>query len=128
MMGVITNDHFLLGLGLATGPAIILIFAVYAFFKWGKAWKAYVAVAPDVGNVVCVEHMGLVKDIAFTASECRSIWLEIKDINSRQMTLREKLPQQYISRSDLKEIQDRLGNIDKKLDRYLELSVLKNHA
>lgn len=123
-MGVFTNDHFLLGLGLASGPAIIICFAVYAFFKWGKSWKSLL-LPPEICGTpsFCMQHAGLVRDTAFTIEECKSIWLEIKDINNRQMTLRQKLPEDYVSKHDLMSIQDRLKSIDSKIDRYMEMAM-----
>lgn len=71
----------------------------------------------------CMAHEGIVKDIGFVIDECKSIWLEIKDINKRQMDFRAKLPEQYVAKAELVNIQDRLKSIDGKLDRYIELSV-----
>lgn len=73
----------------------------------------------------CLQHIALAKDASFTIEECKSIWLEIKDINKRQMELRQRLPENYVSKNDLKEIQDKLKTIDDKLDRYLEFSINK---
>jgi hypothetical protein len=123
-MNVVNNDHFLLGLGLAAGPAIIIVFGVYAFFKWGKAWRSFMQTPEICGNPsFCLQHAGLIRDTSFTIDECKNIWLEIKDINNRQMTLRQKLPEDYVSKNDLSSIQDRLKSIDSKLDRYMELAV-----
>jgi len=129
MENIFANDHFLLGLGLASGPAIILLFGVYAFFKWGKSWRSFLQ-APDVcGNPsFCLQHAGLIRDTNFTIEECKSIWLEIKDINSRQMTLRQKLPEDYVSKHDLSSIQDRLKSIDSKLDRYMEFAMTSRYG
>lgn len=124
MWDVLTNDHFLLGVGLATGPAIIVCILIYLFFKYVK----------DVGKTVTSTdslmsmeggpyHSGFERDVSFLAEECKAIWLEIKEINQRQMSLRERLPRDYVSKDDLKSIQTRLGNIDQKLDRYYELGI-----
>lgn len=123
-MGVFSNDLFLLGLGLAVGPAIILIFGAYAFFKWGKSWRDFMQSPEICGSpTFCLDHTGLIRDTSFAIAECKSIWLEIKDINSRQMSLRQKLPEDYVSKSDLASIQDRLRSIDGKLDRYMEFAL-----
>lgn len=124
---VFSNDHFLLGVGLASGPAIILIFGAYAFFKWGKTWKGLI-IPCGSDHPQCVEHSGIVKDTAFVIMECKTIWTEIKDINVRQMSLRERLPRDYVSKDDLNEIKGRLKSIDQKLDRYFELSVTTKHS
>jgi len=75
------------------------------------------------GQRSCMAHEGVSKDIGFVVDECKSIWLEIKEVNKRQMELRSKLPEQYVAKSDLIIIQDRLKSIDGKLDRYMELAV-----
>lgn len=125
MWDVLTNDHFLLGVGLATGPAIIVCILIYLFFKYVKDVGKTVNTPTD--SLMSMEggpyHSGLERDVSFLAEECKAIWLEIKEINQRQMSLRERLPRDYVSKDDLKSIQDRLGNIDKKLDRYYELGV-----
>lgn len=70
----------------------------------------------------CVDYA---KDLAFAAKSCEELWREIKDINERQRTLREKLPVEYVSKADLINIQDRLKSIDSKLDRFVELNVYR---
>ena len=123
-MGIFSNDFFLLGLGLAVGPAMILIFGAYAFFKWGKSWRDFMQTPEVCGTpTFCLQHAGLIRDTSFTIEECKSIWLEIKDINSRQMTLRQKLPEDYVSKNDLTNIQIRLNSIDEKLGRYMEFAM-----
>jgi hypothetical protein len=80
----------------------------------------------------CTDHSlikerqdGVMIKIEFLVEECKSIWGEIKDINQRQIVLREKLPEQYINKGDLAGIKERLKSIDDKLDRYIELSIKK---
>lgn len=127
-MSVFSNDYFLLGLGLAVGPAIILIFGAYAFFKWGKSWRDFIQTPEVCGSpTFCLQHAGLIRDTSFTIEECKSIWLEIKDINARQMTLRQKLPEDYVSKHDLSIIQDRLKSIESKLDRYMEFAMTSRY-
>jgi len=75
------------------------------------------------GQKNCLVHEGVTRDIGFVIDECKSIWLEIKEVNKRQIVLREKLPEQYVAKADLISIQDRLRSIDGKLDRYMELAV-----
>lgn len=127
MLSVLTNDHFLLGVGLATGPAIIVCILIYLFFKYvkdvGKTMNHPTDSLMSMEGGCCPYHSGLVKDTTFTIEECKAIWLEIKEINQRQMSLRERLPRDFVSKEDLKNIQIRLGNIDLKLDRYYELGV-----
>lgn len=79
----------------------------------------------SIQTVQCIEHSGILKDVGFIIGECKTIWLEIKDINLRQMDLRSKLPEKYASKDDLRGIQDKLISIDTKLDRYLELNVVR---
>jgi hypothetical protein len=74
--------------------------------------------------VKCLISDGMAKDINFLVEECKSIWVEMKEVNKRQITLRERLPEQYVAKTDLIGIQDRLKSIDAKLDRYMELSIL----
>ena len=69
---------------------------------------------------------GILKDIAFLIDDCKIIWLEIKDINLRQISLREKLPNQYVAKGDLLGINERLKSIDDKLDRYMERTMKAN--
>jgi hypothetical protein len=76
--------------------------------------------------VKCIISDGMAKDINFLVEECKSIWVEMKEVNKRQIALREKLPEQYVAKSDLINIQDRLKSIDGKLDRYMELSVFNS--
>jgi hypothetical protein len=80
----------------------------------------------------CADHAmvkerqdGVLVKIDFLIAECKSVWGEIKDINQRQIALREKLPLQYINKDDLTGIKERLKSIDDKLDRYMELSLKK---
>ena len=75
----------------------------------------------------CTDHSlikerqdGVMIKIGFLIEECKLVWVEIKEINQRQIQLREKLPEQYINKSDLAGIKERLKSIDDKLDRYLE--------
>ena len=126
MKDVFFSDHFLLGLGLATGPAIIICFGIYVFFKWVKPWKdllKYPAPGMCGESAFCLAHAGLIRDSSFTIDECKSIWLEIKEVNHRQMSLRERLPKDYVSKDDLTGIQERLKSIDGKLDRYMEFNM-----
>jgi len=74
----------------------------------------------------CQEHSGFTTTITSLVEECRSIWLEIKEVNKRQISLRERLPSDYVSKSDLIDLKDRLKSIDNKLDRYLELYISTN--
>lgn len=69
-------------------------------------------------QAVCSDHSGIIKDVGFLAIECKSIWSEIKDINVRQINLRERLPKEYVSKEDLGEIKGRLKTIDDKLEAY----------
>jgi DNA integrity scanning protein DisA with diadenylate cyclase activity len=64
------------------------------------------------------EHYGLIKDVGFLGTECKNVWLEIREINKRQITLRENLPKDYVNRNDLEDIKSRLKSIDEKLDNY----------
>src|SRR5512135_786359 len=132
LTSILTNDHFLLGVGLAVGPAIVFCFLFFLFLRHTKAGKQLEAAVPidslmsmEGGSDyrVCPYHSGLVRDANFAIEECKAIWLEIKDINKRQMSLRERLPHEYVSRDDLRGIQDRLTGIDQKLDRYYELGL-----
>lgn len=75
------------------------------------------------GQKNCLVHEGVSRDIGFVIDECKSIWLEIKEVNKRQIALREKLPEQYVAKADMANIQERLRSIDGKLDRYMELAV-----
>ena len=74
----------------------------------------------------CQEHSGFTTTITSLVEECRTIWLEIKEVNKRQISLRERLPADYVSKSDLVDLKDRLKSIDNKLDRYLELYISAN--
>lgn len=130
MGSILTNDHFLLGVGLTAGPAIIVCFVLYMLLKRKLQQRIQQFVGPmdSLASMEgssdfhgCPVHSGLVRDTAFSIEECKAIWLEIKEINKRQMSLRERLPHEYVSREDLRGIQERLGNIDQKLDRYYEL-------
>jgi hypothetical protein len=68
--------------------------------------------------MVCPDHSGITENIGFLSGECKAIWSEVKDINLRQINLREKLPKEYVSREDMAEIKGRLKTIDEKLDAY----------
>jgi len=74
----------------------------------------------------CQEHSGFTTTITLLVEECKAIWLEIKEVNRRQISLRERLPSDYVSKADLMELKDRLKSIDNKLDRYLELYINVN--
>lgn len=67
------------------------------------------------------EHYGIAKDLGFLGTECKSLWLEVKDINKRQILLRENLPKDYVSRDDLIEIRSRLKSIDDKLNTFYQV-------
>jgi hypothetical protein len=107
----------------------ILVFLAVGFFllKYGIIRFSSAEIKPCTTDFKheCIEHSGMVKDIGFVATECKSLWLEIKEINTRQMELRSRLPAEYVSKDDLREIQGRLKSIDHKLDRFLELHVVK---
>lgn len=123
MSAIFTNDHFLLGLGLAAGPAIIICFAIFMFFRHRSDLSGIWQATNTDGTPICNIHSGVANTIAFLVEECKNIWLEVKEVNKRQITLRERLPAEYVSKDDLRGIHDRLGNIDSKLDRYMEITM-----
>jgi hypothetical protein len=93
----------------------------YKIVKFGNGGGQAVTGLPSscpVTGLFMAEHYGFIKDIGFLAMECKNIWLEIKDVNKRQITLRESLPKDYVSRDDLTEIKLRLKSIDDKLENY----------
>jgi len=77
-------------------------------------------IRPPDYDLVKTRQEGVLKDISFVVQDCKALWLEIKEINLRQFQLREKLPEQYVNKSDLVGINDRLKSIDDKLSRYIE--------
>ena len=77
----------------------------------------------DAHETIKTRQDGVLKDTGSLLQDCRDIWLEIKAINLRQLQLREKLPEQYVNKSELGVMNDRLKSIDSKLDRYFERGV-----
>jgi hypothetical protein len=106
-----------LGIGLAVGGGVMILVLV----KWGRS-ILFQGLEGGTNCVmppsICTDHSGIIKDVGFLATECKSIWSEIKDINLRQINLREKLPKDYVSKEDLADIKGRLKSIDEKIDAY----------
>jgi len=121
--GKVMNEYTILkiivalGIGLAVGGGVMIL----VLAKWGRSILFY-GVENGTGcslpPTICVDHSGIIKDVGFLATECKSIWSEIKDINLRQINLREKLPKDYVSKDDLLDIKGRLKSIDEKIDAY----------
>lgn len=73
----------------------------------------------------CPAHSGIMATAEIlqrnTTDEFRAVWLEIKEINLRQVELRQRLPEKYVNKDDLIRLENRLGVIDSKIDRIIEL-------
>jgi hypothetical protein len=117
-----------------SGAIAGMVVAVIVFFVVGGILLKYgiIRIGSNPGNGLppcdspstrCIDHSGVSKDLSFLAGECKSIWGEIKDVNARQISLRERLPKEYVSREDLGEIKGRLKSIDDKLDSYLRMRI-----
>lgn len=94
---ILLNDHFLLGIGLAVGPAIILIAVAYAWFRYTKPLK----------------KLGLANN------EGKTLWKKIDEMESRQVNLREILPQEYVRKELFISIEGRLISIDNELKAFM---------
>ncbi len=94
---ILTSDHFLLGLGLAVGPAIILIAIAYAWFRYG----------------VPLKKLGLAN------SEGTTLWKKIDEMETRQVDLRQVLPQEYVRKEYLEGIEAKITRIDTNLDTFM---------
>ncbi len=97
---IFLNDHFLLGLGLAVGPAIIIVGIVIVWFKWGSPLKRLVINSNPV---------------------TKSIWGKIDTIINRQNALRDEiLPKEYVRIDRLENLEKGQDRIEKKLDNFMD--------
>jgi len=95
---ILCNDHFLLGLGLAAGPAIIILGVVFFWLRSGIGKKS----------------LGLVDN------EGTSIWRKIDTMENRQVDLRQNLPNEYVRKEYMGNIDTQLTNIGIKLDAFMD--------
>jgi len=87
----------MLGLGLAFGPAIIVIGVVALWFRYGSPLK----------------KLGLANGNGET------LWKKIDEMENRQVALRTLLPQEYAQKDSLMSIDARLLGIEQKLDNFI---------
>jgi tetrahydromethanopterin S-methyltransferase subunit G len=76
----------------------------------------------------CSKHSGVTKSLEVLEDKVDKgftyVWTEIKEVNKRQIDLRQKLPEQYVSKVDLSEMHNRLRDIDNKLDKFMEIVLM----
>lgn len=95
---IFLSDHFLLGLGLAVGPALIILGIVFIWFKWGNPLKKFTNDNPVT----------------------KPLWDKLNVIEGRQISLREELPKEYVRNDRLEKLDNGLERIEKKLDHFME--------
>jgi hypothetical protein len=122
--------------GIVIGAVVVLVVLLMIGFFLIKYRIVYIG-KPN-GDIIkppqfdidgfCAKHSGVTKSLEVLEDkvdkEFTYVWTEIKEVNKRQIELRQKLPEQYVSKVDLSEMHNRLRDIDNKLDKFMEIVLM----